>query len=224
MTIAATSSPKTSEQEGFERNLAAFAAGFLNQNGPAGGLLITQMLQIQHARMLAGVQGEGLRPDARAYFQEELDKSAAQLDEMLKHHSAPMPFAPSVAKLSQSERALLLAASQGDLHGVQNALAQGANIDAKNVNLHTALGMSAGRGDEAVFNTLWDAGARVLWEEDANVRPSITLAAEQGNDVAVKLMLRAGVDPNTKSANGISTLTWAKGRKTRALLRKAGAV
>ena len=143
--------------------------------------------------------------------------------EMLKHHSAPMPFAPSVAKLSQSERALL-AASQGDLHGVQNALAQGANIDAKNVNLHNALGMSAVRGDEAVFNTLWDAGARVLWEEDAKVRPSITLAAEQGNDVAVKLMLRAGVDPNTKSASGESTLAWAKGRKTRALLRKAGAV
>ena len=43
-------------------------------------------------------------------------------------------------------------------------------------------------------------------------------------EVDIKLMLRAGVNPNTKSASGESTLAWAKGRKTRALLRKAGAV
>lgn len=122
---------------------------------------------------------------------------------------------------------LFLAAVDDDAQAADRAVVDGARVDATNLAGVTALGIAASSGHRAAFEKLLALGAKKLWDKDDPARPALTRAAEQGNAEAVKLLLAAGVDPNTQTPSGDSALRWAIfGRKKACaqILRDAGAV
>jgi len=123
--------------------------------------------------------------------------------------------------------ALMSAALEGDLAKVQDLIAKGADVNARNRFGGTALMLAASQRDTAIVEALLAKGADI----DAKQQEGTTAlsAAVQARQVAIaQILLSRGADPNAKSLLGSQVLQAAadKGQETivRALLDKGADV
>ena len=86
-----------------------------------------------------------------------------------------------------AETMLLRGAMLGDLQSVKQALADGANVEAKGDSDNTALSAAAMRGDPAIVAALLEAGADVNSEDVTRSTP-LMAAASQGHVEAARLL------------------------------------
>lgn len=114
----------------------------------------------------------------------------------------------SIAEDGSAEAKLIVAAMVGDLRGLEEQLAAGANIDALDGHGHyTALGAAAMQGRvDAV---------RLLLQRGANVHRGNPLyyAAGSRNAEVVGLLLAAGANPNEDVVDGVSRAVLGAGRE-----------
>lgn len=102
---------------------------------------------------------------------------------------------------------LIVAAFLGHTALVTLLLAQGADIDAKDVTYHgrTPIIWASSNGHEAVVKLLLDKGADVE-AKDMDHRTALMNAAVQGNEAIVKLLLGKGADTEAKDKNSLTSL------------------
>ena len=111
--------------------------------------------------------------------------------------------------------ALMYAAMNGDTDIVKNLLAAGANINTQDTYGWTAL-MFACRDvkeDTELIQTLIDSGANIALrtKEKDNKSDALMIASAYGNLNAVKTLIAAGANINTKDKNDWSAMHWASG-------------
>jgi ankyrin repeat protein len=107
----------------------------------------------------------------------------------------------------------LMAASRGNLQGLQLLLDKEVNVNAKNAAGATALMAAAQAGKRTAVRLLLEKGA------DVNVRTkrnetALSEAATTGNEEIVKLLLDKGADVNVQDIRGYSALLYAAGSDT----------
>lgn len=109
--------------------------------------------------------------------------------------------------------ALMFAAESGYTDIVKTLLAAGANINAQNTYGWTALMHASKRADSALIQTLIDGGANIALRtnEKNNKLDALIIASAHGNLNAVKTLIAAGANINTKDKNGWSAMYWASG-------------
>lgn len=119
---------------------------------------------------------------------------------------------------------LMEAVRAGQLEMVEHLIARGADIEAQLPNGGTALFIAAWKKRPAILRSLIGHGAQV--NGNAKASAPIILAAGQGNEEVVKLLLDAGADANAvNAANGFTPLhrAIASGPSMVKLLLDAGA-
>jgi ankyrin repeat protein len=105
-------------------------------------------------------------------------------------------FRDFFASCPRGNELLFCAAGSNDLAGVDRALAQGADINARSSSVDTTpLICASGNGDDAMVKVLLARGA------DPNIKAQGVLtalqsAASSGNASSVRTLLEAGADPN----------------------------
>lgn len=135
---------------------------------------------------------------------------------------------PSVS-LSQSQRGLHEAASEGDAALVSRLIKDGADVNARNKEGLTPLMMAAGRGNVKIAALLLNKGADVnakLELENYRGLTALMFAIFDGHAEAVKLLIERGADVNAKYDGRWSALTIATATDRHAiadLLVKKGA-
>jgi ankyrin repeat protein len=92
------------------------------------------------------------------------------------------------------DRRLLAAAANGDLSGLEAALADGANVDARDEHGATALLVAARAGHVGAFRALLHAGADVDLQDDDEANPFLWAGAEGRLDI-LRLANEASADP-----------------------------
>jgi ankyrin repeat protein len=118
---------------------------------------------------------------------------------------------------------LLGAAEKGDVAAVRMLLDQGASVQQRDREGHTALWLAAYFGRSEVAKALLDKGA------DPNARgregwTPLMWAVQQGHAEVVRLLIERGADVNATGIAGETALKYTKGHpEIAALLRKAGA-
>ena len=100
-----------------------------------------------------------------------------------------------------NDTTLVEAVKQGDRSAIETLLGQpGLDVNAPEPDGTTALHWAAHRGDIDTVNRLIDAGADVHTANRYDIAP-IWLAAQDGHEVVVVALLRAGANPNTTRGN-----------------------
>lgn len=118
--------------------------------------------------------------------------------------------AASTAQAGQLENQLIDAAKIGNVKKVRSALAEGANVNAKDNDGHTALIYAAGVGHADVAKLLLDKGANIEAKaKDKWGGTALIYAAMYGNADVVKLLLDKGANIEAKDNNGETALFWA---------------
>ena len=115
------------------------------------------------------------------------------------------------AVLSDKDAELIEAAEKGDLSAVSAALANGADVNAKNIKGLTALMKASIEGHADVVKLLLDKGADVNARTDSGYM-ALTAASWAGHADSVKLLLDNGADVNVKDVEGGTVLmgaSWA---------------
>ena len=109
--------------------------------------------------------------------------------------------------------ALMFAAESGYTDIVKTLLAAGANINAQDTYGWTALMYASKKADSALIQTLIDGGANIALRtnEKDNKSDALIIASAYGNLNAVKTLIAAGANINTKDKNGWSAMHWASG-------------
>jgi hypothetical protein len=122
---------------------------------------------------------------------------------MLGRPGAAQPSGMFANAISNSVRPapadFFAAAARGDLRGVQGALAQGAAVDARNLNGATALLLAASSGSLPVVRTLLGAGADVDAADDAGRTP-LSAATSGGYDDVIRALKAAGAQGAAEAA------------------------
>jgi len=119
----------------------------------------------------------------------------------------------------------------GQLRGVKDALAAGADVNGRdNIGGLSPLMHAAGKGDPSIAEALCEAGANVQQKAtDAGTLEGCTalhLAAMFGREEVTHLLLRKGAERNAKAMNGLTPLDIASANKMAgvvAILKAAGA-
>jgi ankyrin repeat protein len=101
---------------------------------------------------------------------------------------------------------LFEAANAGDAEIVSLLLARGASASAEAPDGTGPLHLAARRGHAAVLEVLIAAGAKVDGPAGPRARTALQDAAATGSTDAVRVLLRAGADPNTKDSFGQTAL------------------
>ncbi len=102
------------------------------------------------------------------------------------------------ARASNGDTALMLAAYRRNMPAVMALLAKGAQV---NQTGWTALHYAASIGDDDIVRVLLDRHAYIDAESPAKITP-LMVAARDGKDYTVKLLLAEGADATLKSAHG----------------------
>jgi ankyrin repeat protein len=137
---------------------------------------------------------------------------------------APKSVVPLTPKLTQAQlnEQLLQASNNGNIPGVKNLLALGANVDTITSNGSTPLLLAAQENYTEIVRLLLEKGAKVdmatrvrvqeigdIGIREGGLTPLIKAAAN-GNIEIVRLLLAAGADVNADNAlNGETSLFWA---------------
>lgn len=105
-----------------------------------------------------------------------------------------------LAALTPDDR-LLAATATGDLAGIADALAAGADVDARDPQGRTALLVAAQADQPGAFSALVDAGADVDLQDDRLDNPFLWAGAE-GRLEIIRLANEAGADPAISNRYG----------------------
>jgi ankyrin repeat protein len=97
------------------------------------------------------------------------------------------------------------AARVGDIQGMKSCLAQGANVNGKDMNGWTPLHRAAFKGRIECVNLLLDHGAQVDVVDDAGYTP-LQCAAEAGQVQVASLLIAHGAKANVKSLKAVVSL------------------
>lgn len=103
--------------------------------------------------------------------------------------------------------ALLEAAEAGDLAGVNNMLARGAAVDARNYKGWTSLILAVKAGNAEMVRVLVENGADVNTRSTSAMGSTVLcFAAETNNAQVIRELLKHGVQINATSGNGLTAL------------------
>lgn len=106
------------------------------------------------------------------------------------------------------EAVLADAVERGDVGAVRGLLADGADVNASQVDGMTALHWAVYHDDSATTQLLIEAGANARTENRYGVRP-LWVAVTNGNGAIVAMLLDAGADPNLTPRGGQTVLMHA---------------
>ncbi|MEC5160835.1 MULTISPECIES: ankyrin repeat domain-containing protein [unclassified Janthinobacterium] len=109
------------------------------------------------------------------------------------------------ARSGNGDTALMMAAYKRNMPAVMALLAKGANV---NQTGWTALHYAASIGDDAIVRVLLERHAYIDAESPAKITP-LMVAARDGKDYTVKLLLDEGADATLKSAHGWTAVQFA---------------
>ncbi|MBT2584226.1 M48 family metalloprotease [Planococcus sp. ISL-109] len=104
----------------------------------------------------------------------------------------------------EGETPLMAAAGEGDLAGVEQVLADGEDIHAKDAEGADALMYAMYSGDADIINALLDAGADVNTVDDYST--VLAMAVMYGEYDSAKLLLENGADPTLEGPGGFSAI------------------
>ena len=104
----------------------------------------------------------------------------------------------------EGETPLMAAASMGDLAGVQEALADGEDVLAKDSEGTDALMYAVYSGDAAIINALLDAGADINTSD--NYSTALGSAVMYGENEIALLLLEKGADPALSGPDGLNAM------------------
>ena len=122
------------------------------------------------------------------------------------------------------ETALMLAALRGELELVRQLLVQGAEVDPTGD--WTPLIYAAVKGSVEISRLLLAYGARVDAAAGSNGMTALMMAAREGHEKLVALLLASDANPNLRNHSGTTALTAARAIERKdivELLLKAGA-
>ena len=122
------------------------------------------------------------------------------------------------------ETALMLAAMRGDLEVVRQLLVQGAEVNPSGD--WSPLIYAAVKGSVEISRLLLAFGAKVNAAAASNGLTALMMAAREGHDRLVALLLASDADPNLKSHSGTTVLAATRATERKdivELLVKAGA-
>jgi len=125
-----------------------------------------------------------------------------------------------MARTTDWDVELFVAARNGDLIKVKTALEKGANPNAKDDNGWTPLYRAAHKGHVDVVRVLLERGANPNAKNNIGGTP-LHIAAYFGHVEIVKLMLERGADPLIADSRGRIPLDYAKDSAIRSLLESA---
>jgi hypothetical protein len=121
-----------------------------------------------------------------------------------------IPASFANADVSDKNAQLIQAAKNGNLSAVQTALADGANIDAKDtIHGSTVLIWAAGNGRTEVVKLLLEKGADVNAKNNSG-KTALMVAAFKGYEKIVNILLEKGADINLRAGNGETAIEAAK--------------
>lgn len=107
-----------------------------------------------------------------------------------------------------ADGALFMGVNAGDLHAVENALARGADCNARDAAGFTPLAHAAMLGHHAIVEMLLARGADPNAKMTRGYRP-LMLAAAHGHAGTLRVMVEHGADPNLRTDAGDSALVLA---------------
>jgi ankyrin repeat protein len=117
------------------------------------------------------------------------------------------------AGIADSNTPLIQAAENANLHDLQTALTDGANVNTRNDKNATALMLASMGGYTEIVKLLLNKGADVNVKEPTNGRTALMMASEKGYAEIVKYLLVKGADANIRDTkNGATALMWASQR------------
>jgi ankyrin repeat protein len=125
---------------------------------------------------------------------------------------------------SGAGKSLIDAAGSGNIEAVKQAIADGANVEVKNVFSITPLHFASAKGHKEIAELLIAEGAEVNAKNVGGETP-LDNAAYWGHKEVAKLLISRGADVNAKDEDGDTPLDLAIGRKhpeIADLLRKHG--
>lgn len=116
-----------------------------------------------------------------------------------------VPHAYAVGELSKRDEDLFAASAEGDVHRVQQAIDDGANVNATGTLKRTPLFAAAFCDRPAVATLLIDKGSQVN-EKDANGMSSLHAAVIVGGADTAKVLIEKGADINIRDSSGRTPL------------------
>ena len=107
---------------------------------------------------------------------------------------------------------LMNAIRNGNKEGAQQAIQNGATVDAATPSGITALFIASGMGEKDLVKTLIEKGANVNHRADGGFTP-LMQAALTGQSEIVKMLLDAGADPTVRDTANKTAADWADPQK-----------
>ena len=111
--------------------------------------------------------------------------------------------------MSDASTDILPLIARGDVNGLQAALSEGADANARDRWGATALMHAAARGDVDMLDLLLKHGAEAERTSDAG-NSALMAAVARGHLAAASRLLDAGLDPTHQNKWGVSAYDWAK--------------
>ena len=108
---------------------------------------------------------------------------------------------PLLATAGEMEDWLIDAAADGNLIGLNQLIARGADVNAKTKNGRTALKYAAREGHTVIVKALIDKGANVDARNEYG-QTALMLTAIKGHTETVKALIEAGAYVDTRDADG----------------------
>ena len=124
---------------------------------------------------------------------------------------------------SNSGKALIDAAMDGNFEKVKLLIEKGADIDAKDNDGVTALMYVSRAGDLEIAKYLVENGTDINAKDSDWGYTALIYAAEHGNLEIVKYLVEKGANVNIKDNHGRTALDLAETEEIKEVLRKAGA-
>ena len=169
--------------------------------------------------------GNGISPEWTLNMLKKSFRSG--IDAIHRHEIAPgKPMAKDKSARPDRDAQLIKAAEDGNMQGIQTALANGADVNSKDANGTTALWTAAENGHTEIVKLLLEKGADMNVKATTDSVTALMIASQNGHAEIVKLLLGKGADVNAKANDGFSAVNAAKNQGHTdivQLLEKAGA-
>ena len=108
---------------------------------------------------------------------------------------------------------LMLSIYDSDLETVKQLLEQGADVQIENNSGETVLFGAANQEDMKILSAIIDTKIDLNHQEKYYKQTTLFTPAEVGHTTALRLLLKAGADPNIKDKGGFTPLQWAAQEK-----------